>query len=109
MIQCEVEEDLKMMRPSKVLGADGKGAEILEVLGEWEVEAITKMANCIYNTGRITITKKPCAIDCNKLRKISVMSELSKSLSRFILNIVRNKVESEKVVEQHGLIKGKGT
>ena len=92
---------------------------MLEVLGEWGVGVVTKIANSIYDTGQIpeqmaqsvfiTIPKKPGAIDCDKFRTISVMSQLSKIVLRIILNRLRNKIEWEIAEEQFGFMKGKGT
>ena len=57
----------------------------------------------------ITIPKKPGAIDCDKFRTISIMSQLSKLVLKIILNRVRNKIEWEIAEEQYGFRKGKGT
>ena len=117
ILQCEVEEAMKAMRPGKAVGEDGIATEMLEVLGEWGVDMVTKIANCIYNTGWIpeqmarsvfiTIPKKPGAIDCDKFRTISIMSQLSKLVLKIILNRVRNKIEWEIAEEQYGFRKGK--
>ena len=119
IMQSEVEEALRAMRPGKAVGEDGIAVEMLGVLGEWGAEVVTEIANSIYNTGQIpdqmarsifiTIPKKPGAIDCDKFRTISVMSQLSKVVLRIILNRVRNKIEYEIAEEQYGFMKGKGT
>ena len=119
ILQSEVEAALKVMRPGKAVGEDGIAVEMLEVLGEWGVEVVTKIANCIYDTGGIpnqmaqsvfiTIPKKPGTIQCDKFRTISVMSQLSKVVLRIILNRARNKIETEIAEEQYGFRKGKGT
>ena len=101
------------------MGEDGIAVEMLEVLGEWGEEVVTKIANYKYYTGGIpnqmaqsvfiTITKKSGAIQCDKFTTISVMSQLSRVVLRLILNRERNKIETEIAEEQYGFRKGKRT
>ena len=119
ILQSEVEAAMKAMKAGKAVGEDGIAVEMLEVLGEWGVEVVSEIANCIYDTGRIpdqmarsvfiTIPKKPGAIDCDKFRTISIMSQLSKLVLRIVLNRAKNKIEAEIAEEQYGFRKGKGT
>ena len=57
----------------------------------------------------ITIPKKPGAVDCNKFRTISIISQLGKIILRIVLNRIRNKIKPEISEEQYGFVKGKGT
>ena len=101
------------------MGEDGIAVEMLEVLKEWGVEVVTKITNCNNDTGWvpnqltqsvfITIPKKPGAIQCDEFRTISVMSQLSKAVLRYILNRARNKKDTEIAEEQYGFRKGIGT
>ena len=69
------------------------------------VEVVTDIPNSIYDTGQISeqmaqfifiaLPKKPGATVCGKFKSISLMSQLSKLLSRIILNRLRNKIEVE--------------
>ena len=80
---------------------------------------VVQLANRIYDTGHIptpmqvstfgAIPKKPGAMECNKHRTISVMSQLGKIVLRIILNRIRNKIRPEIAEEQYGFVKGKGT
>ena len=81
ILQSEVEEALKAMRPGKTVGEDGIAAEMLEVLVEWGVEVVTKIANCIYDTVLSQSSFK-------QLCKATVKStnEKMRSLWVFILN-----------------------
>ena len=92
---------------------------MIEAMEEWGVDVVTKIVNSIYDTGRIpdamkrsifiTIPKKQGAIDCDKFRTISIMSQLSKIVLRIVLNRIRNRIVSEIGEEQYGFMKGKGT
>ena len=63
--------------------------EMVEAAGEFGIEKITELANRMYSTGQvpemrkesefIVILKKNGAVDCNKHRRISIMSQMGKS------------------------------
>ena len=88
ILQSEVQKAMKAMESGKAVGEDGIAVEMLEVMVEWGVEVASKIANSIYDTGRIpdqmapsvfwTIPKKPGAIDCEMFWAISITSQLSK-------------------------------
>ena len=92
---------------------------MVEALGAWGSDVVVQLANKIYDTGQIptpmqlstfiTIPKKPGAMECNKYRTISIMSQLGKVVLRVILNRVRNKIRPEIPEEQYGFVRGKGT
>lgn len=62
--------------------------EMTKATEELGVNAVTKLANRIYDTGQIpsamqrsaftTIPKKPGAMECNEFRTISIISQLGK-------------------------------
>ena len=115
----EVEAAMKQMKRGKAIGEDGVAMEMVEALGAWGSEVVMQLANKIYDSGQIptpmqlstfiTIPKKPGAMECNKHRTISIMSQLGKIILRVILNRVRNKIRPEIPEEQYGFVKGKGT
>ena len=119
ILPCEVSAALKEMANGKAAGEDGIAVEMLSVLGEWGVELVTEIANSIYETGRlpepmtrsvcVTLPKKPGAIECNKFRIISIISQLSKVVLRIVLRRVKNVIMPEIGKEQYGFMKGKGT
>ena len=117
--RSEVEAAVKQMKRGKAVGEDGVAVEMVEALGGWGSDVVMHLANNIYETGQIptpmklstfiTIPKKPGAMECNKHRTISIMSQLGKIVLRVILNRVRNKIRPEIPEEQYGFVKGKGT
>ena len=117
--RCEVEAAIKHMKKGKAIGEDGVAVEMVEALEEWGYGVVIQLANRIYDTGQIptpmqlstfiTIPKKPGAMECNRHRTISIMSQLGKIVLRIILNRIRNKIRPEIPEEQYGFVKGKGT
>ena len=107
------------MKQGKAIGEDGVAVEMVEALGAWGCDVVVQLANKIYDTGQIptpmqlstfiTIPKKPGAMECNKHRTISIMSQLGKIVLRVILNRIRNMIRPEIPEEQYGFVKGKGT
>ena len=117
--RSEVEAAIRQMKRGKAIGEDGVVVEMVEALGAWGSGVVMQLANKIYDSGQIptpmqlstfiTIPKKPGAMECNKHRTISIMSQLGKIVLRVILNRVRNKIRPEIPEEQYGFVKGKGT
>ena len=117
--KCEVEAAIKQMKRGKAIGEDGVAVEMLEALEGWGCDVVVELANKIYNTGHIptqmqlstfiTIPKKPGAVECNKFRTISIISQLGKIILRIVLSRIRNKIRPEISEEQYGFVKGKGT
>ena len=89
---------------------------MLEAMEWWGIDKVTDLSNMIYSTGEIpapmqistfiTIPKKPEAMECNKHRTISIMSQLCKIICRVIMNRIRNKINFEISEEQYGFRKG---
>ena len=85
----------------------------------WGIDKVTDLSNMIYSTEEIpapmqistfiTIPKKPGAMESNKHRTISIMSQLSKIICRVIMNRIRKKINFEISEEQYGFRRGKGT
>ena len=117
--KSEVEAAIKQMKQGKAMGEDGVAVEMVEALGAWGCDVVVQLANKIYDTGQIptpmqlstfiTIPKKPGAMECNKHRTISIMSQLGKIVLRVILHRIRNKIRPKIPEEQYGFVKGKGT
>ena len=92
---------------------------LVEVLRERDPDVVVQYANKIYVTGNIptpmqrstfaAIPKKPGAMDCNRHRTISVMTQLGKIDLRINLNRNLNKIRPEISEEQYGFVKGNGT
>ena len=57
----------------------------------------------------VTIPKKQGAIDCDRYRMISIISQLSKVVLRIVLRRVKDVIMPEIGKEQYGFMKGKGT
>ena len=84
---------------------------MLEAMEWWGIDKVTDLSNMIYSTGEIsapmqistfiTIPKKPEAMECNKHRTISIMSQLCKIICRVIMNRIRNKINFEISEEQY--------
>ena len=95
----EVEMAIRQMKHGRAIGEDGVAVEMLEAMEWWGIDKVTDLSNMIYSTGEIpapmqistfiTIPKKPGAMECNKHRTISIMSQLSKIICRVIMNRIR--------------------
>ena len=107
------------MKSGKAAGEDGVVVEMIEAAGEFIMEKITRIANRIYDEGYIpeamresvfvTIPKKPGAVECEKHRTISVMSQIGKVVLRVLRARLKRKIEENLTQEQYGFRSGKGT
>ena len=78
-----------------------------------------EIADSVYDTGQIpehmaqsiiiTIPKKPGAVDCDKFRAISGISQLSNIALKILRKRLGSKIEAEVEEEQFGFMKGIGT
>ena len=119
ILKSEIEYAVKGMKSGKAAGEDGVVIEMVDAAGEFIVEKITRIANRIYDEGYIpeamresvfvTIPKKPGAIDCEKHRTISVMSQIGKVVLRVIRTRLKRKIEENLTQDQYGFRSGKGT
>src|SRR5215469_16285813 len=115
----KVEDAMNKMKFGKAVGNDGIALEMLKVLGNFAVEKITTLANKIYESGELTsqmnksvfiaIPKVQGTLECEKHRKISFMSQVTKILLRVVLKRIRYKIRPQISEEQNGFVKGKGT
>ena len=107
------------MKAGKAVGEDGVAVEMIKAVGDFSIDKITNLANKIYERGKlcdnmckaifITIPKKAGAIECNKHRTISIISQIMKIILKVILERIRAKIRNEIAIEQYGFTKGKGT
>ena len=119
ILRSEIENAVKRMKSGKAAGEDGVVVEMIQAAGEFIMEKITRIANRIYNEGYIpeamresvfvTIPKKQGAIDCEKHRTISIMSQIGKVVLRVIRTRLKGKIEENLTEEQYGFRSGKST
>ncbi|GFS27605.1 SH3 domain-binding protein 2-like [Elysia marginata] len=93
--------------------------ELLQALGNWGIDQLTKLLNRIYDTGNIpkdmlistfiTLQKKPGATEFENHRTISLMSHTLKLLLRILLTRIRSKIKPEILETQFGFVANKGT
>jgi hypothetical protein len=82
ILQSEVEKAINEMRNKKATGDDDVPGEVLKLLGEGSLKALTKLMNTIYETGEwpkdftevtmIALKKKTQATKCSDHRTISL-------------------------------------
>ena len=107
------------MKWRKAEGSDGVVVEMVEAAGEFGIEKITELANRMYSTGQvpemrkesefIVILKKNGAVDCNKHRRISIMSQMGKIVLKVLNGRLEGKVNETVDNVQFGFRKGLGT
>ena len=51
--RSEVEAAIKQMKDGKAIGEDGVAVEMVEAVGQWGSEVVTRLANKMYDTGQI--------------------------------------------------------
>ena len=96
---------------------EGIAVEMNEEVDEWGVDMVTKIVNSIYDRGQrpdamkrsilYTIPRKPVAVECDKFRTVSIMSQLSKIVLRIVLDRNKNKIISEFGEDNYGSMKRK--
>ena len=107
------------MKWRKAEGSDGVVIEMVEAAGEFGIRKITDLANLIYSTGEVpenmkeseflVIPKKSGAVECEKHRTISIMSQVAKIVLKVLDRRLKRKVEEIVDKTQFGFKKGVGT
>ena len=102
ILRGEVEKAIKTMKWRKAEGSDGVVVEMVEAAGEFGISKITDLANLIYTTGQVpgsmkeseflVIPKKSGAIECEKHRTISIMSQVAKIVLKVLGARLKSKV-----------------
>ncbi|GFR73937.1 retrovirus-related Pol polyprotein from type-1 retrotransposable element R2, partial [Elysia marginata] len=115
----EVAEALKLMKSGKACGIDGINTEMLKALGDFGIEVLTNLCNCMYSTAYIPedlktsvfilLPKKPKAKDCSGYRTISLMCHILKLLLSIIMRRMSQTIEREISDRQTGFRKNSGT
>ncbi|CAF4958238.1 unnamed protein product [Pieris macdunnoughi] len=119
ILRAEVVKALKRAKTGKSPGPDQIHVEILQLLEEHLVDAVTNFFNCIYATGImpkdwlnstfITLPKKPTAKKCTEYRTISLMSQVLKLFLSIIHERIRGKCDAQISESQFGFRSGVGT
>ena len=119
ILKPEVVYAMKSMKANKSPGNDNIRIEMIQALEDFGIDTITSLANKIYDSGIIpeemtksifiTIPKAPKAVDCDKHRIISLMSQITKLILRILLNRAREKIKDKVADVQYGFKPGKGT
>ncbi|GFS27514.1 RNA-directed DNA polymerase from mobile element jockey-like, partial [Elysia marginata] len=119
ILASEVAEALKHMKSGKACGIDGINMEMLKALGDFGIEVLTNLCNCMYSTAYIPedlktsvfilLPKKPKARDCSDYRTISLMCHILKLLLSIIMRRMSQKIEREISDRQTGFRKNSGT
>ena len=105
ILHSEIRQAMKNMKKGKAVGEDGVAIEMLEALGDYAKDIITRLANRIYENGDfteqmckslfITLPKVSGTLDCNKHRTLSIMSQVTKLILRVIINRIRTRLRHE--------------
>ncbi|GFS11224.1 endonuclease-reverse transcriptase [Elysia marginata] len=116
ILASEVAEAWKHMKSGKACDIDGINTEMLKALGDFGIEVLTDLCNCMYSTAYIPeglktsvfilLPKKPKATDCSDYRTISLMCHILKFI---IMRRMSQKIESEISDRQTGFRKNSGT
>src|SRR5215469_11155304 len=119
ILKEEVEDAMNKIKFGKTVDNAGIALEMLKAPRNFAVEKITTLANKIYESGELTsqmsksvfiaIPKVHVTLECEKHRKKSIMSQVTKILLRVVLTRIRNKIWPQISEEQYGFVKGKGT
>lgn len=107
------------MKHGKAAGPDEIVIEMIQALDELGVDYLTKIANVIYDSGKIpqdlcksvfiAIPKKHGAVKCELHRTISIMSHIIKVILRVIMERVRRHINPEISTSQYGFKKDNAT
>ena len=119
ILEAEVDKAIKSMKKGKSAGEDGVTTEMLQAMDNLGVKRVTQLFNKIYDTGYIPsdlrkstfipIPKKSKAVNCSDLRTISLMSHVTKTLLKVILERNKTKIDWEISPTQSGFRRGMGT
>ena len=119
ILKQEVEAAIKKMKNGKATGPDNIPVEIIVALDDLGIEAVTKLLNSIYDSGKIpsdllksifiALPKSPGATECEMHRTISLMSHFTKILLRVLMKRMRNSLRPEISRTQFGFVPDKGT
>ena len=92
---------------------------MIDALEEYGVEKLTYVINKIYEDGKfpedlsqsifIALPKKPCAVDCEQHRTISLMGHVTKIVLRILLLRARSKITPKIGNQQFDFVKDAGT
>lgn len=119
ILKDEVRKALFKAKTGKAAGPDSVYVEVLKLVNEENMGALTKFLNLVYDTGRvpddwlksvfITLPKKPNAKKCEEFRTISLMSQVLKLLLSIIHERIRVKCDEQLGDSQFGFRSGVGT
>ena len=119
ILKCEVRKAIQDMKRGKATGDDEIPVDILKLMGESGIDALTKLINRIYDSGEwpndflevtmIPLPKKPNAKKCSDHRTISLISHVSKIVARILTKRIEKRAEDILSEDQFGFRKGRGT
>jgi len=115
----EIRDIIKVLPKKKACSEDNISAELLQCMGEEEIETIARLINMIYRSGYIQedfrksifvpIPKINKAQDCSDFRTIALIYHASKFLLHLIKRRITPVIERQIADSQMGFRKGKGT
>ena len=110
---------MKKMRKGKAVGNDKVAFELIESLGDFGLDKITEIANYVYDSEDSpeevhesifnALPKKLGTIDCKTHATVSLMSHVTKIVSRVMLNRNKSTIWEGVTNEQFGYKTGKRT
>lgn len=110
---------MRRMKGGKAVGEDGIAKEMLPALHGFSIKKMTSIANKIYQSGEVNedVPINTCNypkkirhfIECNKLRRISILSQTLKLILRNVLKRIRSKIKWKFSDEHYGFVDGKRT
>ncbi|XP_072933758.1 uncharacterized protein [Epargyreus clarus] len=119
ILKDEVRKALLKAKTGRAAGPDNVYIEVLKLVEEENLDALTKLMNLVYDTGQIpddwlksvfiTLPKKPNAKKCEEFRTISLMSQVLKLLLSIIHERIRVKCDEQLGDNQFGFRSGVGT
>lgn len=119
ILSSEVKHALRAAKTGKALGPDNIPVEVLKLLEDGYVDALTRLFNAVYDSGTlpddwlrstfITLPKKAHAKKCSEYRTISLMSHVLKVFLAIIHNRIRPQSDDQLGESQFGFRSGMGT
>lgn len=119
ILTTEVKKALRSAKTGKAMGPDNIPVEVLKLLEDDYLDALTNLFNQVYNLGSlpsewlkstfITLPKKTKAKKCAEYRTISLMSHVLKIFLAIIQNRIRPKCDEQLGESQFGFRSGMGT